>query len=123
MPTTRTDITDIDAWLGEFADTTADTTKAALADAFDTIHAAYHPDDDFAYETQEATNGAGMLLLGDATLDELATTWQQAERGEREARYRLHGGIIAAIGQGMSENEAARISGISRTTVRKLLGK
>ncbi len=47
------------------------------------------------------------------------------ELGERYRRARadLDEAIRAAIAAGMSEVEAARLSGFSRPTVRKLLGK
>lgn len=79
-------------------------------------------DDDLSAREQVAA-GATMLLEGDATLDTLAAEYKVAKSRERDAMDRLRGAILVAAEQGMSESEIARRAGVTRMTVRSILGK
>ena len=60
------------------------------------------------------------------TADDLAALGREvasASEGYGAALERLRAGIRQAVADGMSEHEAARVSGVSRMTVRKALGK
>lgn len=112
---------DLAAYLGD-TDTTAEQ-REALNEALKQIAATYPVADDYQAENLEAGSGAAQVVLGDATLDALAQEWATQRENERRARFQLHGAIIASLQAGMSESEAVRVSGISRPTVRKLVGK
>jgi transposase len=47
----------------------------------------------------------------------------EARRQVTETRKVLHAAVIRAVGEGLSEAEAARVAGVDRMTVRKWLGK
>lgn len=56
-------------------------------------------------------------------LRKLAADWQAARDAEIDLRQQVHAATVTAVQAGMSESEAARLAGIDRMTVRKLLGK
>lgn len=114
---------DITAYLGPAAAEATDEQRDRLGTALDQVAEIYTDADDQQAEAEAAGAGAAQIILGDDTLEGLATAWQTARNVEHRARYELHGAIIAAIQDGMSESEAVRVSGISRPTVRRLLGK
>jgi hypothetical protein len=110
---------ELDAWLGDTEAT--EEQRAALHAAADTIAARYrYPDPDLADTREQALSAAAMMILGDATLEEMAAGWRDAHRVERERHAALTGALIAAGG---SEAALARRAGLTRVTVRKALGK
>ncbi len=56
-------------------------------------------------------------------LEALADAYSRATTSAWMAREDLYAGIRRAVEAGMSESEVARVSRISRPTVRKILGK
>lgn len=56
-------------------------------------------------------------------LRESALVWRAARDAEVDLRQQLAAAIIAAVEDGMSESEAARLAGVDRMTVRSYLGK
>lgn len=117
-------MTDITAYLGDFADQLTDEQRDTLASVFDVIAAKY-PGEDDEMERQEAANAAAQIVFGDATAVEFAEAWRAAKVAERVAMAGLTGGIIASVAPhgGWSENEAASELGLNRRTVRRALGK
>lgn len=49
--------------------------------------------------------------------------WHKAKRAERAQAAAMYARICAAVADGMSESEAARVAGVDRMTVRRALGK
>lgn len=66
---------------------------------------------------------AAEVLTGGTDLDALAGRWQAAQSAEREARRDLVGGIVAASAQGVSDSEIQRVTGVSRVSIAKYLGR
>ena len=95
-----------------------DSEVRAFAVLADRVAARYAADPD---ARSAAMSGALQVLVGDATLDELAAAWQEARRAEREAMAYLTGAIIAE--SGVTETELARRARMTRMSVRKALGK
>lgn len=56
-------------------------------------------------------------------LASVATRHRRSAAREQADRQALYDAVVQAVGEGMSESEAARLAGIDRMTVRKLLGK
>lgn len=56
-------------------------------------------------------------------LQRAAELWHKARGSERAASDALYKAIRKAIAGGMSEAEVARVAGVTRTTVRRALGK
>ena len=112
----------ITAWLGPFADDTTVEQRADLAAAFAYIEARY-PGDDQEQERLHATSGAGMIILGDDTLEGIGGELRTAKAAERAAMETLTGAMIAAHVQGVSEMDITRAAGLSRPTVRRALSK
>ena len=108
---------ELDAWLGDTQ--VSSEQRAALHAASDAIAGRY-PDPDLSDVRERALSAAAMLILGDATLEEIAGDWRDARRIERERHAALTGALIAADG---SEVELAERAGVTRMTVRKALGK
>ena len=119
-------MSDIDAYLGDFAGDLSDEQKDDLARAFDAIDARYPLDDegqdDWADERESACTAAAMVTFGDDSLGNIADQWQGARRFERDRMASLTGAIIAAA-QTMPETQVAAAAGVDRMTVRKALGK
>lgn len=108
-----------DDYLGPYADDATDQQKASLARAAGMVATRYTgPDSD----ADAALSGAAQIILGDATLTELAAAYARARTAEREAMATLTGAIIAAS-ETMAETAIERESGVTRMTVRKALGK
>jgi hypothetical protein len=81
------------------------------------------PEKDFTEEREQALNAATQYVLGEVTLEEVAEQ-------ERLAHYRwLHqivisqGAMIAAHVSGVSATRIAEMTGLSRTTVHKRIGR
>jgi len=110
---------DIDAWLGDAEAT--DAQREAIQRAADAI-AARWPDEDLADTREQALAAAAQVILDDAALDEFGSAYVQARRAEQDARADLTGALIASQGTA-SEVELAARAGVTRTTVRKALGK
>jgi DNA-binding GntR family transcriptional regulator len=49
--------------------------------------------------------------------------WHAAKVRERDAAGELYAAIQEAVGEGMSEVQAAKVAGVDRMTVRRALGK
>lgn len=58
-----------------------------------------------------------------SNLSKAGKAFAAARDRERLAAAALHEAIRAAVAQGMSESEAARVAGVDRMTVRRALGK
>lgn len=94
----------------------------ALVAALDEITERY--DDGEMAATSEHWNGALMLAYGDETLESLAQARVAAQRAYEQAHEQVLGAMIyAARVEGVPEAQIARVTGMSRTTVRKELGK
>ena len=49
--------------------------------------------------------------------------WAKAKAAERKAAEACYAEIVAAVANGMSEVQAAKVAGVDRMTVRRALGK
>ncbi|QPK81101.1 hypothetical protein G7Y41_08690 [Schaalia sp. ZJ405] len=67
--------------------------------------------------------GAAMYCLGDATIEDLAASEQQARMGLEVSVDRLTGALIAADIDGLSKAELTRKTGLVRTTIYNRLGE
>lgn len=124
------------ALLGEFYDDTTDEQRDAIVQAAAAI-AERWDDPDLDDTRREALNGAMMVVLGDDTLEDIASRWHAARAAERDARAVLTGALIASYGRAVqvrdgrgggvvytgSETELALRARVTRMTVRKALGK
>lgn len=108
---------ELDAWLGDTEVT--DEQRAALHAAAAAIDDRY-PNPDGNDDRERAMAAAGMLILGDTTLEDIAQEYLAARRIERERHAALTGALIAADGP---ETTLATRAGVTRMTVRKALGK
>lgn len=108
---------ELDAYLGDVEVT--DEQRAAILAAADAIEVRW-PDPDAEDDRREALAAAVQVVLGDASLEEVAAAWHRARAAEREARAALTGALIASEG---SEVSLAERAGTTRMTVRKALGK
>ena len=72
---------------------------------------------------ENVVSGARAVLTGHATLAKLGSEHAEAKAAAADAMDRLRGAVIAAALRGESEAAISRISGISRPTVRAILGK
>ena len=66
---------------------------------------------------------ATQIVLGDTSLEQAGAEYLAARRAERAALAALTGAIVASARPGVSEYDLARLTGVSRPTVRKALGK
>lgn len=113
------------AWLGDFATYATDEQIDTLTAAFARVDDRY-PEDfpgEMAGARGNAASGAGYIVLGDATLAELADAWSRARAVERAAMETLTGALIASAELGMSEMDMQRATGLNRGTIRKAVGK
>ena len=118
---TRMTDTDLRAYLGEaWADTTDDQ-RVAIMSAAEAIDARW-PEGDLADSRQEALAAAVAVILGDDTLEAVATAWRQARERERRFHAAMTGAIIAAA-PGQTEVALSERAGVTRVTVRKALGR
>jgi len=119
---------DYTAWLGPAAEQLTDDQRCAFDRVAGELNARY-PERDAAGEPTDDTRGgegmtgACMVLLGDATLAELAGDWSRARVVERDAMARLTGAIMATVEQGATEADIVRATGITRRTIRKAMGR
>lgn len=95
------------------------------------------PEPDLADTRREALNGAMLVVLGDATLEDVADQMRTARAAYEDALAALTGALIVSAGRPVqvrdgrgggyirdgSEVDLAARAGISRLTVRKALGK
>lgn len=121
--TIRPDIAD---WLGDFAANVDQDQANRLADLFDTITARW-PDEDMADVRRETQTGAAQVVLGDDSLDGIAAAWVRAAQAERDAMAQLRGAVLASStgarsGPG-SESDLINRTGVTRTTIRRILGR
>ena len=110
---------DLLVWLGPAADTCTPDQLEAVYAADRAISRRYGDSD----QAESALSAAVQVILGDATVDELAEARFRARLAEREAMAALSGAIIAAVQAGESENALSSRLGLPRDTVRKALGK
>ena len=78
------------------------------------------PDED---DTTEISNGALLVALGDATLDELGAQAAEARRAAVDAMDRLRGAILWERASGTRDADLTRRSGVSRPTVLSWTGR
>lgn len=108
---------DVREWLngapatGEQMEQLAD--ASALADRF-------AGDDDGA---EQAFSTMAQVILGDETVDGLVAQMQAAESAAVRARDALYAGVVWHLAQGASEKSLAAQTGLSRTTIRRVIGK
>lgn len=116
------DDNELTSWLGDAADEVTDEQRDALHRTYELVVARYGGEDldDFR---EAAFSAAAMIIFGDDTLPRIADDALRARIKAEQARAALDGAIIASADAGMSEVEIARKSGVSRPTVRKVLGK
>ena len=107
---------EIDAYLGDTPITSDQ--REALRRALDAVTARYPEQGD--PDATTAAAAAAQVILGDATLKEVAVEWATARRIERDRMAALTGALIATTG---SERDLATRAGVTRTTVRQALGK
>ncbi|HUX70406.1 MAG TPA: hypothetical protein VMV41_07850, partial [Cellulomonadaceae bacterium] len=105
--------------LGPAYDDTTPEQRAGITRASDAI-AARWPDEDYGDWRRAALNAAMMVILGDDTLDGIATMWRDLREREQEARAMLTGALIVTPG---TERDLAARAGVARETVRKALGR
>lgn len=82
-----------------------------------------YPDDDLRAEREQVVSGAAQWIAGDSDLTSLSLALHDARRREAAALDQLRGAIIAAADTGHSEHAITKATGLSRTTVRNILGK
>lgn len=111
--------TDLQNWLGDFADQVTNEQLDALVTAANTIDLRW-PDPDDADSRERALSAAAQVILGDDTLESISREYQAARRIERERMAALTGALIATPG---SERDLVERAGVARMTVRKALGK
>lgn len=114
---------ELHAYLGDSYDALSDDQRAALLRAADQI-ARRWPDPDDADLRGEAMAAATMIVLGDATDEDVGAGYAAARRAEQDARARLTGAIILGriVAPEPEAQQAARL-GVTRMTLRKALGK
>ncbi|MCR1785288.1 hypothetical protein KVF89_22300 [Nocardioides carbamazepini] len=112
---------ELDAWLGDFADTLTGDQKDDLAGVIDAITCRYSDEDDERRDA--AVAGATSLALGDLTLEDAADAWRTAREAERAAMAALTGAILMADQEGDSEASIVKQTRVNRMTIRKALGK
>lgn len=108
---------DLDSWLGGASAT--DQQREQLREAYEVASRF----DDGGDGAEAAFSTIAQLILGDETIEGLVEQMQAAERRAAEARSALYAAVAWGIDQGQSENALARITGLSRTTVRIIVGK
>ena len=113
---------EIDAYLGDFAQETTEEQKGELKEALALVESRF-PDEDADDDRRDAGNAATQIILRDSTVKEIVDEWFTLRRRERSAWAGAVGAIVALNVQGVSENQIAQETGISRDTVRKALGK
>lgn len=117
---------ELDAWLGDFADTLSDAQKDDLLAVYATLEERY-PDEDDERRTAGLT-AASQVAFGDTTLREVADAWRAARLAEREAMAALTGAVLMAEWSApeygrVTEATIVSATGVNRQTVRKMLGK
>lgn len=117
---------DIRNWLGDFADQATDDQLDQLATISDIAEQRW-PDPDDRDSREQALSGAARVILGDDTLDSLGAALRRARLAERTAMDRLVGAVLASSTGARSprpgsEADLVERSGLSRMTVRKILG-
>lgn len=110
----------INDYLGEFAADATDEQKTAIAAAAAQIDDRFGEDGD---DREQALSGAVQVILGDSNVPELARARQLVQGAANDAYNQLKGAIIAAHQAGESEYALTAASGVTRVTIRKILGK
>ena len=127
ITTSRKDMTmwqeyERDAWLGQARDEMTDEQLSRFDSLAERIAERWPDDeDDMGASRSERLSGALMIVLGDATLEELGAERARAKLALEEATQRLQGAIVASADLGPSE--IARRAGVARDTVRQALGR
>lgn len=114
---------DLIAWLGPVADTATPDQLDAIATVAAQIRERY-PDPDLADDRELALSAATQVIIGDVALETLSVTWSATRAAEMDAHAALTGGIIAS--RALPETGPGSLcerTGMSRTSVRKALGK
>lgn len=92
----------------------------AIAGAADVIAARY-PDDEQA--RHRALTAATAVIIGDQDLDQCTADLREVTAAVEVARHRFTGAVLAAYALGMTEQAITDLTGVSKATVRKALGK
>lgn len=122
-----TDLTDLTAYLGDFADDLTDDQRARLERADSQIAERYPiPADgelaDVIEERTAALNAATQLVFGESEPSAVVEAWQDARRASDEAHATMTGMIIA-LSATESERRMSENLHLTRVTIRKALGK
>lgn len=115
----------LDAYLGDtnLWDTPpTDSQRLDIRDAATAIAERY-PDPDDALEAEAALTAAAQVILGGATVEDIAARATAAITAQRQARAAQAGVAIALAGTYPSEQALADALGVTRMTVRDWLGK
>ena len=111
-----------DAWLGPARDEMTDEQLSRFDSLTERIAERWPDDeDDMGASRSERLSGALMIVLGDATLEELGAERARAMLALDEATQRLQGAMVASADLGPSE--IARRAGVARDTARQALGR
>lgn len=110
---------DVDAWLGEFADTTTDIQKDQLRALNEALHALYEE----PFDAHEAFAEGSLYILDGQDAGEIVEQWKGAHALVEALNVRMRGALAAELLAGASETSLAEKYAINRGTVRKALGK
>lgn len=112
---------ELDAFLGDFADTLTDEQADEILAAAEYLDQAY-TGDDYANEREAMLSGIVQATLGDDDLASMIRAWHAAKAAYDTALATMRGGIAVEVGR-TSENAVHTTYGLARPTVRKALGK
>jgi hypothetical protein len=110
------------AWLGPALDQLTDAQIGLVADASRAINDRY-PDPDEEHLRDAALSAAVQYLLGDTSAEEAKRRLAEARAEEAMASAAAQQVAVMLVGEGMFEIPAAAAVGITRTTLRRALGK
>lgn len=116
---------DTTAYLGGYGTEDQQQLFQDAADRLKELYLAQHPDglEDLPDMIASELSGAAQYALGDSTLTSLGAEVKRLERAYLEALDVMGGAMVAASVQGLNEMQIVRMSGLSRATVRKRIGK
>ena len=111
--------------LGPAYDDTTEEQRDLIGRALAMVAQRWPDQADSREENTDAANAVLEVVLGDSTVEEIAAEFRRARAAADAAQRRMTGAIIAATLADPQVSEAALATrlGITRTTVRKALGK